>query len=63
MKTGLRIMIVFIMTIGGLAFTSCNTTKGMPQMNTEEGHDATMGGGTGTGTIGDEPTLPADDRP
>lgn len=46
----------------GLACTGCNATK-LPQVNINEGHDAQMGGGTGTGTIGDDATEPQIDNP
>ncbi|CAN5411717.1 hypothetical protein BH09BAC1_BH09BAC1_25680 [soil metagenome] len=63
MKTARGIMMMVLLAIGAFAFTGCNTTKGLPQIHTDEGHDAQMGGGTGSGTIGDKPTAPSMDTP
>lgn len=38
--------------------TSCATSQDLPKSVTEEAPTGDMGGGTGSGTVGDDPTNP-----
>lgn len=63
MKTMVRLLLILSLTLGAFFFISCNANRGMPYVPQTEGHDAGMGGGTGTGTIGDDPTKPSIENP
>ncbi len=55
MKT-LRILAFSLLMI--LQFTSCISSKDLPGPEVEEVPTGDMGGGTGSGTIGDDPKNP-----
>lgn len=55
MKSTRLLMLVALLAF---QFSSCMSTKDMPGHEPEQVPTGNMGGGTGSGTIGDDPTNP-----
>lgn len=49
---------LIMVMLGAMFFIACNTTQGLPNPEVMENHGGDMGGGTGTGVMGDDPKMP-----